>query len=239
MTALWMNLWKSSHAPLTHLLAAFALTAVTHHSRNPENTGHGTSHASHAPWAVTLAPLFSKGARVPHRRPSQPLTTPQPVRYSTPMATWSPEQRAHALKLLQAPDANLDDVTNTTGIPKSTLSRWAKAEGIDLLARSQAKTAAASNAARAKWAERRADLADRIGQVTDLALEQATGFLAAGRPREAKDAALTLAILVDKAQLLTGAATARTEHLAPDRTPEQEQELAQVLALVRTDEAAA
>lgn len=144
------------------------------------------------------------------------------------MGKWSDADRVHALNLL-TDGTTLADTHRQTGIPKSTLSGWAKRAGLDLGRTSRKMTEVAEQ----RWAERRVLLADRIGQVTDLALEQATGFLSEGRPREAKDAALTLAILVDKAQLLTGAATARTEHVAPDRTPEQEQELAQVLTLVQ------
>lgn len=237
MTALWMNLWKSSHAPLTHLLAAFALTAVTHHSRNPENTGHGTSHASHAPWAVTLAPLFSKGARVPHRRPSQPLTTPQPVRYSTPMTTWSPEAKTAALTQL-TDGHTLAQVHHDTGIPKQTLSRWAKNEGLDPAALSQAKTMAAVKAKQEQWAELRATVANQAGGTAQRILALVTDALDSGELEvrtigQAKDAALTMAILVDKAQVLGGEASAITAHVGlREQVAEQAAELAPRLRAV-------
>ena len=128
------------------------------------------------------------------------------------MGKWSDHERAHALDLLRD-GQNLPQVVTATGIPKSTLAGWARDEGLDLAAQSDAKTRQAVAAARAKWAERRETLADRIGEGTELALDQAITFLREGRPRDAKDAATTLGILVDKAQLLTGAATSRSDHL--------------------------
>lgn len=148
------------------------------------------------------------------------------------MATWSPEQRTNALDQLRN-GATLAQTHTDTGIPKSTLSGWARTAGLDLAARSEAKTAAATQAAQRKWAERRADLADRIGEGTELALDQAIAFLAAGRPRDAKDAATTLGILVDKAQLLAGDATSRSEHLGlREQVAEQAAELAPRLRAV-------
>jgi len=51
------------------------------------------------------------------------------------------------------------------------------------------------------------NLAHRIGAVAEQALDVATEKLAGGSTSAAKDAATTMAILVDKAQILTGGAT--------------------------------
>lgn len=199
---------------------------------NPENKGHATSHGSHAAGAVTHAPPSSRGACVPDARPSQSLTTPQRVRYSPTMATrWSTEQRTHALDLL-ANGIPLTDVVATTEIPKQTLSRWAKDAGLDLLGLSRSKATTAIAAAQARWEQRRAVVADKAGRLAELAADEATRLLSEGEYLEAQRLMTVMGVSVDKAQLLTGAATARTE-LVPERTPEQEQELAKVLTLVQ------
>jgi len=175
------------------------------------------------------------------------------------MATWSPQAKTDALTQL-ADGHTLAQVHHDTGIPKPTLTRWAKAAGIDV-ARSTEKTANATHASlearRARLASDLMDDADRLrrqlfapctekramtvsdGQLNGSHVEVVEIERAQPTFAEQSKIMVSLGIAVDKLQLLTGEATARVEHLAPDRTPEQEQELAQVLELVRTDEAAA
>lgn len=52
-------------------------------------------------------------------------------------------------------------------------------------------------------------MADEIGESAEKALTACAEALASGEIRRAKEAALTLAILIDKAQLLSGAETSR------------------------------
>lgn len=154
-------------------------------------------------------------------RPSQTLTSPQRVRYSTPMATrWSDEQRTHALDQL----ANGHTLAETHAhlgpdAPSvSTLSRWAKAEGIDVVQRQEAKTREATGAAQRKWAEVRAELADQSGDAARRLLAIISraidsGDLGITSARDAKDAATAMAILIDKAQVLVGDASDIRGHL--------------------------
>ena len=174
------------------------------------------------------------------------------------MGKWSPDDKAHALDLL-ANGTTLADTHHTSGIPKQTLSRWAKDAGLDVV-RNTEKTARATMASleqrRTKLASDLMDDADRLRRqlfapcVERKAVTVSDGHMTGShveivdidrtQPTFAEQAKImvSLGIAVDKLQLLTGQATERVEHVAPERTPEQEKELAEVLDLVR-DEAAA
>ncbi len=134
------------------------------------------------------------------------------------MATrWSDEQRTHALDQLRNATP-LTDVAKTTGIPKQTLSGWAKAEGLDLNGLSEAKTRGAVAAHQRKWAEVRAELADQSGDAARRLLAIISraidsGDLGITSARDAKDAATAMAILIDKAQVLVGDASDIHGHL--------------------------
>jgi len=173
------------------------------------------------------------------------------------MGKWSDHDRAHALDLLTN-GTTLADTHHQTGIPKSTLTGWAKDAGIDV-ARSTEKTAQATKASlearRARLASELMEDADRLRRqlfapcVEKRAMTvsdgQAVGShvevveIERDQPTFAEQAKImvSLGIAVDKLQLLTGEATERHEHVAPDRTPDAEAEVAQVLALVRTEAA--
>ena len=174
------------------------------------------------------------------------------------MATrWSDEQRTHALDLLAT--ATLSDVSRETGIPKRTIVDWAKAAGIETSSpQARAKTARAREVLEAVTAEKRADLAAGLladaqrlrTQLFAPVVEKRAMAIALGHdqgqeievaevpldrptPTDQVKIMTAVAIAVDKIQLLTGEATERHEHTAPNRTPEQEQELAKVLTLVQ------
>lgn len=68
-----------------------------------------------------------------------------------------------------------------------------------------------------RWAERRAVMVEEIGATAHMALQQCVNATAKGYGRDAKDFATTLAILVDKAQLLSGDATSRHDVTDPRR----------------------
>lgn len=129
----------------------------------------------------------------------------------------TPEQRRPYLdRLLSGEPAA--SVAKAARVNATTLYRWAKRDGVDLTTRHTAtpeKTMAAHDGARLSWAARKADMADKIGEVAAKALAVCASSLDEGDPRSAKDAALTLGILTDKAQLLTGAATSRPATVDP------------------------
>lgn len=138
------------------------------------------------------------------------------------MARWTPDQRREALELYV--ELGPSAASEATGIPKGTIGWWAHREGVRTVGAE--RTAAATEAAALRWAERRANLADEAGAAAALALEQTVHALQ-GRTdedtlvlagaRDAKDLALTFAVLVDKAQLLTGEATSRHAMQAEQR----------------------
>lgn len=185
------------------------------------------------------------------------MTTPQHLRYCTTMAKWSDEAKTHALDQL-ANGHTLATVHHDTGIPRRTLARWATAAGIPTSSpQARAKTARAREALAAVTAEQRTNLA--AGLMADaqrLRLQlfapcvEKRAMVVGGKEFSSVEIAeierdqptfaeqtkimTSIAIAVDKIQLLTGEATERHEHTAPTRSPEQEQELAKVLTLVQS-----
>lgn len=140
--------------------------------------------------------------------------------------TYDEATKAKALELYA--EHGPSHVEREMGIPKGTVSKWAQAAGTEtrFLENADARVKASC----LRWAERRADLVDRMGAVAEAALERVeanlfetervrVGFDDDGDPEfdvrytanSAKGYATTMAILIDKAQLLSGDATARTE----------------------------
>lgn len=146
-----------------------------------------------------------------------------------------------------------------TGISKSSLQRWAEAAGHDLAeiaGRTNEKTATATAARSLALEERRLALAsDLLGDVERLreqlfapCVERKVVTIAGSAKEsgsweivdidrdqptfaEQKQIMTSIAIGVDKVQVLTGAPSEIHEHRTPERTPEQEQELAKVVDL--------
>lgn len=135
--------------------------------------------------------------------------------------TWTPEQRRHALVVYV--DHGPAEAARRTGIPSATIASWAHRNGVQT--RCIATTRAATEHSRLRWEERRAEMVHEIGAVAALALERAHAELDAGHARNAKDLATTMAILVDKAQLLAGDATSRSEVRTVDQIDAQVEQL--------------
>lgn len=130
-----------------------------------------------------------------------------------PRRHYTHEQRADALALYATNGPTC--VQRELGIPKGTVTQWAKKAGVETVRNEQ--TAAATEAARVDWEQRRMTLAHEIGEAASEALTLTRLSLAAAACRDAQASATTMAILVDKAQLLTGAATGRTEVVTVDQ----------------------
>lgn len=172
--------------------------------------------------------------------------------------TYTDAEKASAVAL--AIEVGPTEAGERLEIPKSTVANWMTPEDQALLAeRSTAKTAAATAAHALDMATRRADLAsglmDDVARLRDQlfapCVERKVVTLAGSKDEvgrwelvdidrdlptftEQKAIMTTLAIAVDKIQILTGEATERIEHRgAPERTPEQEAELDRTLRLVR------
>lgn len=129
---------------------------------------------------------------------------------------YTDEQRAAAVAT--AVEHGVTAAAHAHSIPKGTISKWCKAAGVATV--SSERNKAAVEAARLHWEQRRQQLADRMGDVIDKALDRVEHELVDrenGSPSKAQTAAVTLAILADKAQLLTGGATSRSEELTGQR----------------------
>lgn len=125
-----------------------------------------------------------------------------------PRRSYTDAEKATAIALYESEGPSA--VQHQLGIPKATVSDWARANGVRTFGTE--RTEAATAAHEAAWAERRARMVDKIGRVAEKALDLADSCLAEGTTSKAKDAATTMAILVDKAQLLGGDATTRGEN---------------------------
>jgi transposase-like protein len=144
--------------------------------------------------------------------------------------SYSDEERQAALDLYETDGPTA--VERQLGIHKGTVTKWAKATGVETRClETKRKSVAAS---RLHWEQRRADMAHQIGDVAALALERVEQALEGPdidvelmirergpkgemvdripNPNDAKNLATTMAILVDKAQLLTGGVTGRTDN---------------------------
>lgn len=93
------------------------------------------------------------------------------------------------------------------GINRATIRSWCSDAGVSTGGGERMRVA--REVLHLKWLERASTMADRITPVADLALQRCHEALEANNGRNAKEAALTLAILIDKAQLLSGGQTAR------------------------------
>lgn len=139
------------------------------------------------------------------------------------MATWTAEQREVAVGLLRA-GTPFADVHRRTGVPKPTLSRWAREADVQPAGAEQVE--AAANATKIAWSQRRASLVDDLGEAAVALLEKT---LDASDGPDARGWATAVAILVDKAQLLSGGVTSRHEQLDAERRRERVEHLADEL----------
>jgi transposase-like protein len=120
--------------------------------------------------------------------------------------TYTDEQRAEALALYA--DVGVSEAARRTGIPAGTIASWANRAGIQPEANENLR--AAVEARRLTWAERKTALATRLGEIADQAAEQLAAKIAANE-LSGRDLIAALTALIDRTQLLTGEATARTE----------------------------
>jgi len=125
----------------------------------------------------------------------------------------------------------LAEAHHRTGIPKPTLRDWARKAGHDpaeLGSRTAAKTKAATEAHTLGMAEKRALLREELATA---ALHHVRQSAKSTDGRQAQAWMVAGAIGVDKLRLELGEVTDRTEHVAPERSAEVEEELAKVVEL--------
>ncbi|QQS25164.1 MAG: hypothetical protein IPM43_01870 [Actinomycetota bacterium] len=149
-----------------------------------------------------------------------------------PRTRYLPEQKAEALQLVAS--LGQAEAARISGIPFGTVCSWASRAGLkgpeEFVGRQKAVAAK-----RVAFAERRVDLGNRIGDLAAKIADRIDAELETGTRRDyqsIRNLSGSLSVLVDKAQLLSGGVTTRTEHV--ERTPEREAEVARVLQLVRS-----
>lgn len=125
--------------------------------------------------------------------------------------SWDADTRSEALRVHLTDGAAA--AAQRTGVPASTVRRWAHEAG-QRTERARTTTEA-TQAAAMRWTERRAVMVEEMGAVAHEALAQAWAAMHAGNARDAKNLATTMAILIDKAELLSGGATSREERVDP------------------------
>lgn len=159
--------------------------------------------------------------QVPNReRPATKREAP-PVRQG-PRGAYSAEQRAEALALVEA--HGTAHAHRVTGIPKQTLSRWTTAAGIDTTAIERSRTAAATEASRARAAQVSASTVELLEQH----IAQAGDFLATVAGVNALAARLIAA--TDPANLERVVTLAGTEVLVRDQQAAEVKLVADALA---------
>ena len=129
-----------------------------------------------------------------------------------PAAKWTPEQKTTALDLYR--EHGPAEAARRTGIPLGTISSWAKRSGVQTAAPENARVRV--EAAKIKWAERRLTIADEFGTAIVEFLAAGRKAAADGDGRNTQAFATAAAISLDKAQLVTGGPTERTEHEVTD-----------------------
>lgn len=135
--------------------------------------------------------------------------------------TYTDTERSDAVALYV--EHGLAEAHRRTDVPKPTLRSWATKAGLDiseLSARTAHKTAAASEATRRRWETLRTTMADRSGDLAARVLDLVAEHLDQLTPETAADVknlATAAGILIDKAQLLDGHATSRTEATISDQ----------------------
>lgn len=142
---------------------------------------------------------------------------------------WPDDVRGRALVL--AVEDTAESASFETGVPAATIRSWLK-RSLDavrphLPAELQSVTS---------WREARDQLVDAIGIVATNALVAVDRAIEDGRPRDARDYAVTFGVLADKGLLFAGEANSRTDarvgHVDIDAAGRRAEEIARLRAEV-------
>jgi hypothetical protein len=116
------------------------------------------------------------------------------------------EERARVAALVG--EVGPAEAARRTGHPLGTVKSWARRAGVVAPEPNPAKATAAASIA---WAERRATLVDELGKAAAKAIDRVNERLEEDKTTGLRDLAVSAAVMIDKAQLLSGGSTARTE----------------------------
>lgn len=126
--------------------------------------------------------------------------------------TYTDEQRTEALEAYR--EHGPAEAARLLGIPSATIRKWAQRAGVT---GDDPRTRLATEAAKTKWATRRDQLADKAGAAAELVLEAMVRAAQDGDGVNARGLSVAFGVTVDKAQLLVGSPTSRTEVDVADR----------------------
>lgn len=121
-------------------------------------------------------------------------------------AQYTDEQRAQALALYA--EVGPAEAARQLGIKAGTIRQWAARAGVT---GDDPRTRLATEGARVKWAARRDELADKAGAAAEQVLEAMVKAANDGDGMNARGLSVAFGVTVDKAQLLAGGATSRSE----------------------------
>lgn len=124
------------------------------------------------------------------------------------MKQWSAQDRQRAIELAQ--EVGKTEAARQLGMPAGTIASWLHRAGIGVAPEMTERMALATAVRQVTMAERKAVLAERLATLA----EKATASLAAKIEADevsARDLVSAMTAAIDRLQLLTGEATARTE----------------------------
>jgi transposase-like protein len=126
--------------------------------------------------------------------------------------TYSDEERANAVDLYAKHGPS--EAARLTNIPMKTIASWANRDGVQTSAPRVALSANEAN--RVKWETRRLEEANDAGADAARVREAMVAAALAGAAKQANQLYNVYGVLIDKAQLLSGSATSRTETVDKD-----------------------
>lgn len=119
---------------------------------------------------------------------------------------WTDDERDAILDQVRA-GTSYRTISESTGAGIATISRWATRAGIEPAGAEQVE--AAVNARLVAWTHRRSQLTDRLGEIIEGLLDRVEDTESAAK--DVRDHVWSAAVLIDKAQLLSGSPTSRRE----------------------------
>jgi hypothetical protein len=134
-----------------------------------------------------------------------------------PPRKWDDATKATALELYASEGGKV--ASERTGVPEGTIRNWAK-RTTDAIERAAGVEIVTSPVTPMAWPERRELVVKELGGLVQLALERTRHAFERGKMRDARDGAVALAILCDKAQLLSGGTTSRSEAFSVNMSPD-------------------
>ena len=96
-------------------------------------------------------------------------------------------------------------------IPEGTIRSWAYREQGLVVRASGVELAVEEDGRALPWAQRHGEIVEKMGGLVAVAVERVRAAFEEDRLRDARDGAVALGILCDKAELLSGRATTRSE----------------------------